>query len=92
MKFMTETLVTDIRCWEVVKQTAKTITIRQMRKGEEVYNDGAELPVVGHIAIPHPEGYTMTLRLRKDGTYRTGNGMRPLRETENPIFYTDYKF
>jgi hypothetical protein len=92
MKFMTETLVTDTRCWEVVKQTAKTITIRQMRKGDEVYNDGAELPVVGHIAMPYLDGYTMTVRLRKDGSYRTGNGMRPLKETDRPIFYTDYKF
>lgn len=92
MKFMTETLVTDTRCWEVVRKTAKTITIRQMSQGEQVYNDGAELPVVGHIAVTCPEGYTMTVRLRKDGTYRTGQGMRPLRETETPIFYTDYKF
>jgi hypothetical protein len=92
MKFMTETLVTDTLCYEVIAETAKTLTIRSMARGEQVYTDGAPLPVIGLRAISDPNGDTKVVRLRKDGTYRKAQGYNPLRFTETPIFYTDYKF
>lgn len=92
MLFVTETLVTDTLVYEVLETTAKTMTIRSMARGEQVYHNGEPLPVIGLKAVSDPNGYVKVVRLRKDGTYRTGNGMNPLRVTTNPVFMTDYKF
>ena len=91
-EYMTETLVTDTLCYEVIKKTAKTITLRSMTRGEQVYTDGAPLPVVGLKAISDPLGDVKIVRLRKNGTYRMSESSNNLHFTENPIFYTDYKW
>ena len=92
MLFVTETLVTDTLVYEVIEVTAKTMTIRTMTRGEQVYHNGEPLPVIGLRGVSNPLGDVKVVRLRKDGTYRTGRGMNPLRETTNPVFMTDYKF
>lgn len=90
--FFSETLVTDTYCWELVKCTPKTMTLRRMMRGEKVYSNNEYLPVVGYEALRNPKGETITVRLRKDGTYRRHRSSNPLRHTMQPIFYVDYKF
>ena len=92
MLFVTETLVTDTVVYEVLDITAKTMTIRSMTRGEQVYHNGEQLPVIGLKGVSDPLGDVKVVRLRKDGTYRTGRGMNPLRATTEPVFMTDYKY
>jgi hypothetical protein len=91
--YAVEMLVTDTICYEVVSKTAKTITVRRMKQGEVVSTTGGHCPVVHREAVSNPFGETKTVRLRKDGTYRMGNGYNALRlQQEAPTFRTDYAF
>lgn len=91
--YAVETLVTDTICYEVISKTAKTITVRRMKRGEVVRTDGEYLPVVHKEAVSDLNGMTQMVRLRKDGTYRMGDGFNALRLQEQaPTFRTDYKF
>lgn len=96
--FVQYTLVTDTRVYEVVGKTAKTLRIRPANKGERVASenhDGNPYPVVWTEAESDPDGAVITVRLRKDGTYRLANWARPLRPATivegKPVFYTDYR-
>lgn len=84
IKYFNETLVTDVIAWEVVASTAKTITIRKMMEGDEVLRSDQERTT--RVAVSNPTGFEKTIRLRKDGTYRTGPGARPLCPTDSPVF------
>ena len=93
MNYAVEMLVTDTICYEVIANTAKTITVRKMTEGEIVSTTGTECPVVHREAVSNPNGETKTVRLRKDGTYRMANGLNALHLMESaPTFRTDYSF
>lgn len=83
--FLSESLVTDTIIWEVVKVTAKTVTIRSTKDAgeftEDTRVDKAPMPVVWEAREADPAGRTKTLRVRKDGSVRLGDhaGSRPLR-------------
>ena len=87
--FLSESLVTDSIVWEVVKVTAKSVTLRPTAEGDEITEDencdkGAYgLSVVWIERKSNPEAKTRTLRVRKDGSVRIGNhtGARPLYKT-----------
>lgn len=86
-----ELLVTDTIVYEIVAQTPKTITLRLCRKGDNVSRD-SDWPIVYSEAVSNPSGETKTLRLRKDGTFRSYNGGFALHFTSKPAFRTDYSF
>jgi hypothetical protein len=91
--YAVEMLVTDTICYEVISKTAKTITVRKMKQGEVVSTTGTSCPVVHREAVINLNGETKTVRLRKDGTYRMGNGYNALRlQQEAPTFRTDYAY
>jgi hypothetical protein len=90
-KFAVELLVTDTLCWEVVAGTEKTLTLRLMSRGEVTSTTGGPYPVVHTEALADEDGYTVTVRLRKDGTYRIAGG-NPIHFTDSPSFRTDYSF
>lgn len=90
-KFAVELLYTDTICWEVIASTSKTLTLREMTQGEVTSTTGGACPIVRTKAVSNPRGKTVTVRLRKDGTYRI-NGGHALRFTDNPTFRTDYSF
>ena len=89
--FLSESLVTDTLVYEVVKVTAKTVTVRPTTSGGPVHEDEAcdkgahGLSVVWEEQVTKPEAETRTLRVRKDGTIRAGNhvGARPFYPTRN---------
>lgn len=89
-QFAVELLYTDTICWEVIASTAKTLTLRMMREGELVSTSGGPCPIVRAEALPDENGQVVTVRLRKDGTYRVSGN--PLRFTDTPLFRTDYSF
>ena len=96
--FLAETLVTDTRVYEVVGRTAKTLKLRSTKGGETLRRenrDGNPYPVIYTAALPDPQGTVMTVRLRKDGTYRTAGWANPLRPATTidgkPATYTDYR-
>ena len=102
--FLSESLVTDTLVWEVVKVTAKTVTVRPTMSGGAVYDDarcdkGAHgLSVVWEEQVTNPEAETRTLRVRKDGSVRLGShaGARPLYPTRKvngvPVSRRDWRF
>lgn len=97
--FLSETLVTDTRVYQVAKVTARTVTLRGTTDGERVRSenrDGNPYPCVWTEAVPVGDEYEMrTVRLRKDGTLRVIDGGRPLRPAQmidgKPVTYTDYR-
>jgi hypothetical protein len=95
--FLAETLWTDTRVYEVVRVTARTITVRSTMAGEilDRRDDGSGFPTVWTEALSDPDGYVKTVRVRKDGTVRTGQGARPMRPAGDidgrPVTYTDYR-
>jgi hypothetical protein len=97
-KYVTETLVTDTRTYEIIKRTARTITIRPMVQGSilDRRENGSGYPQVWHEAVSDPTAPTRTVRLRKDGTYRVSESARALRPAYmidgKPTEYTDYSF
>ena len=102
--FLSESLVTDTLVYEVVKVTAKTVTVRRMMSGGPVHEDtrcdkGAHgLSVVWEEQVTKPEAETRTLRVRKDGTIRAGShvGASPFYQTTKvngvPVRRVDYRF
>ena len=97
--FVSETLVTDTRTYEVVATTAKTIKVRTTSQGDVVKSesrDGNPWPLTWTEVVSDPNGRVFTLRLRKDGTYRMGDGANRLRPATvvdgKPTSYTDYRF
>jgi hypothetical protein len=95
-KYAVERLVTDTLTYDVVKRTAKTITLRpRAATGEIVRREdysGNGYPQIWEKTESIPEAGTHTLRLRKDGTFRRFNWSGPLRFTnDEPTKYTDYR-
>lgn len=102
--FLSESLVTDTIVYEVVKVTAKTVTVRPAMSGGPVHEDercdkGAHgLSVVWEEQVAQPEAETRTLRVRKDGTIRAGSyvGASPFYPTRKvngvPVRRVDYRF
>lgn len=94
-RYAYNTLVTDSRPYEIIARTAKTMTVRGMKrtgKFENVHIGGNPYPVNYEQAESDPEAETYVLRLRKDGTYRLYRGGNPLRPTKDPVFVTDYRY
>lgn len=94
--FVSHTLVTDTRVYEVVKVTPKTITLRPTSTGDVLESDGAPYPVVYREAVRQPySGSDKVLRVRKDGTYRVDDWAHPLTIARmidgKPVSRTDYK-
>jgi hypothetical protein len=101
--FLSELLYTDTLIWEVVATTAKTITIRGTRRTakEKRSDNGSPYPIVYREVVSDPNRLTKVLKLRKDGTFRTGRGMNALRLApkmdfgsgiESPYDKTDYSY
>lgn len=102
--FLSESLVTDTLVYEVVKVTAKTVTVRRTMTGGPVHEDqhcgkGAHgLSVMWEEQVTKPEAETRTLRVRKDGTIRAGShaGASPFYPTHKvngvPVRRVDYRF
>ncbi len=103
--FVSELLWTDTVTYEVVATTPKTITIRHTKdtgRGRSMGPEGNPYPIVLSEVTSNPLGETKVLRLRKDGTFRTGEGMRSMWlahrcEFDNdgiksPVRKTDYSF
>lgn len=96
--FVQYTMVTDTVVLEVVKATAKTITVRGTGDGEVLHKrnaDGNPFPIVYTEAVPAPGATPKTFRLRKDGTFRAYSGGRPIRPAAlidgRPARVTDYR-
>lgn len=102
--FLAESLVTDTLVWEVIKITAKTVTVRATTGTGVVHKDEAcdttpnGLGVVWEEQAGNPDFITKTLRVRKDGSIRNGDhaGVRPLRPATmvngQPCRRIDYRF
>ena len=95
--YATETLVTDTVSYDVVGSTPKTIKIRRRRhvlpgRRDENVDQGPYPPVMWFATESDERHSTITLRLRKDGTYRRADWARPLRFTnEPPEIRVDYR-
>ena len=101
--YLSESLVTDTLVYEVVKVTAKTVTVRRMMSGGPVHEDEAcdkgahGLSVVWEEQVANPNAETRTLRVRKDGTIRAGShvGASPFYPTRKvngvPVRRVDYR-
>lgn len=95
--FVSYTMVTDTRTFEVVKTTAKTITLRDMVDGEILKRedrDGSGWPQVYTEQVSSEGMPETTVRLRKDGTYRVASYavLRPATMIDGkPVRYTDYR-
>lgn len=97
VSFLSDTMVTDTRVFEVVAATDKTIQLRHTVTGEVLqrqHRDGNPYPLVWAEAIVQPSAKIITVRRRRDGTYRV-NGGSPLRPATivdgRPVTYTDYR-
>ena len=101
--FLSEPLVTDTLVYEIIKVTAKTVTVRPTMSGGPIHEDercdkGAHgLAVVWEEQVANPDAETRTLRVRKDGTIRAGSyvGARPFYPTKKvngvPVRRVDYR-
>lgn len=93
--YAVETLVTDTRSYDVLKSTARTVTVRPRTRTKEIVwveNPGEPFPVNHNATVADPDAPARTLRLRKDGTYRAYQGGHPLRFTDTPpTERTDYR-
>lgn len=102
--FLSESLVTDTLVYEVVKVTAKTVTVRRTMTGDKFTKDTAcdeganGLAVTWEEQVINPHAETRTLRLRKDGSVRMGShaGAHPLYPTRKingvPVQRRDWRF
>lgn len=95
--FVSETLVTDTRVYEIVRRSDRSLWLRPCVSGEIVKRDNTgRFGVVWNAAIPDPTGRVFRVGLRKDGTFRTGPGARALHPTRlingTPVFRTDWDF
>lgn len=98
VEFVTMLLVTDTVTYEIVGRTASTMKVRTTKGGERgrtERRDGNPLPIVYTFCEPDPDGKVSTVRRRKDGTFRMGEGFNPLRPTllidGRPVSFTDYR-
>lgn len=93
--YAVETLYTDTITYDVIRRTAQTITVRERRATKEianVNNPGEPYPCNDYVTESNPDAPTKVVRLRKDGTYRTGPGRNPLRfTTQAPTERVDYR-
>lgn len=96
--FVEETLVTDTRVYEVIRATAKTLTLRPVLEDGVVRaenRDGNPFPVVFRKAVADPDAPTFTVRMRQDGTYRIASWASALRPATmingQPVTFTDYR-
>src|SRR5699024_12335708 len=91
--FRSESLGTDTLVYEVVKVTAKTVTVRRTLTGDKFTKDNAcdeganGLAVTWEEQVINPHAETRTLRLRKDGTIRSGShvGASPFRDRKSVV-------
>lgn len=97
-KYATETLVTDVRTYDVVAHTAKTITVRPRREDDHGELDprfdhnGHGLGMYAYATHRVLDAPTHVLRLRKDGTYRIAGWAHPLHFTDTPpLAYRDWR-
>lgn len=102
--FLSESLVTDTIVYEVVKVTAKSVTVRPTMSGGPVHEDercdkGAHgLSVMWEEQVTNPNAENRTLRVRKDGTIRAGSHVGaspfyPARKVNGvPARRVDYRF
>lgn len=96
-RYMVELLVTDTRCWEVVKRTACTMTLRRMRYTDErIIDERCDPGAWGSrpawtVMAPDEHGDTFVVRRGKDGTYCGPHGGRTLRPSHLPHSYRDYR-
>jgi hypothetical protein len=98
--FVSETLVTDTRTYEVVATTAKTIKVRTTGRTNNVLKTenvgGNPYPCTWFEVVSDPTGTVFTLRLRKDGTYRfaaNSGKFRPATLVDGkPASFVDYRF
>lgn len=99
-QFVSETLVTDTRTYEVVGVTAKTMKIRTTIQTNNVLRsenrDGNPYPCTWHEVVSDPTGKVFTLRLRQDGSYRFGRNSGKFRPATlvdgKPASFTDYRY
>lgn len=95
-KYVAQTLVTDTMVWEIIGRTPKGLKLRSTRSGGTVETDGNSPPVVWTEQLSDPDGLVKSVRLRQDGTYRTGQGANPLHPCRmidgKPVSRTDYKW
>jgi hypothetical protein len=91
---VTEVLVTDTVAYEVVGRTEKTLSLRRM------YRDDDNVVRQDHPGGPYPvtvygakatDLAPFTVRLRKDGTFRTHRSGNPLKPVDQPTFRVDYR-
>ena len=98
--FVQYTMVTDTQVYEVVKVTAKTITVRPTVDGPRTWRDEnvdqGPFPVVFTEQVADKAQPVKVLRRRQDGTFRLYDGafpLRPPRMVEGvPVRKTDYRF
>ena len=103
--FITQDLCSDTMIWEVIKATAKTITVRRTKDGEVVHRedrDGSGWPQVYTEVLPDPDGTVRTLRERKGPRGKGGHysfdrdgrrGTYPAREIDGrPVSLIDYRY
>ena len=103
--FLTEDLHSDTLIWEVIKTTAKTITVRRTKHGEIVHREdrnGNGWPQIYREALPDPNGHVRTLRERKGPNGKGGHysfdghgrrGTYPAREIDGrPVKLTDMRY
>lgn len=103
--FITEDLWSDTLIWEVIKVTAKTITVRRTKQGEIAHiesADGCPWPKIWYVAEPDPNGHVRTLRERKGPNGKGGHysfdghgrrGTYPAREIDGrPVKLTDMRY
>lgn len=101
--FLSESLVTDTLVYQVVKVTKATVTVRRTMTGDKFTKDTAcdeganGLAVTWEEQVINPHAETRTLRLRKDGTIRSGShvGASPFRPAKlvdgKPARRVDYR-
>lgn len=97
-QFVTETLYTDTRTYEIIGRTPKTLKIRTMQDGAKVkrVDDGSGYPQVWTTQESDEDGRVYVVRLNKRGEYHVNasrNRLRPATMIDGkPVRYQDYRF
>ncbi len=97
--YVRELLVTDTRCYYVVRATDKSIWIRPCKDTQDYVSeqrDGNPFPLVWTIVADDEAAPVKRLGRRQDGTYRTWATASALkfatRIEGRPARFTDYRF
>lgn len=100
-RFVRSVLHTDTVVYEIVARTARTLKLRRTkdipgaRWADLAADEGAHgLRPAFYGQQPDPDAPTVTVRLRKDGTYRVDSwsALRPAPERDGvPARYTDWR-